>query len=199
MTLTNREKYILFATIAIAVGTVLYLQGIEPLYTTYLERQALLEKEQTQFKNNVQLLQEAKAIEEGYRRIEAQFPKEEPGKDPEHSFSEDVDAAAEAILPGERRVIEPVQHEEIKDVTGYEFLTLAMSITGDLPKIAQLLKGFDQKGFLIKSIVLTHSRGVDNPELQLQITLARIVKVEEQPETVGPRRPGSRRLGGRRL
>jgi type II secretory pathway component PulM len=82
MTLTNREKYILFATIAIAVGTVLYLQGIEPLYTTYLERQALLEKEQTQFKNNVQLLQEAKAIEEGYRRIEAQFPKEEPGKDP---------------------------------------------------------------------------------------------------------------------
>ncbi|MGB9692600.1 MAG: hypothetical protein ACPL7D_10575 [Candidatus Sumerlaeaceae bacterium] len=199
MALSKREQKILYITVALASGAVLYLLGLEPLYKAYMDRQEELDKELGAFQKNVQLLQQAKSIEEGYRRIEAQFPKEEPGKDPEHSFSEDVDAAAEAILPGERRVIEPVQHEEIKGVTEYEFLTLAMNITGELPKIAQLLKGFDQKGFLIKSIVLTHSKGVDSPELQCQLTLARIVKVEEQPEKLGPRRPGARRLGGRRL
>lgn len=198
MALSKRERNILYLTAAVIVGTVIYLEAIEPLYTAYLQRQNELESEQSLFQKNVQLLQQAKSIEEGYRRIEAQFPKEEPGKDPEHSFSEDVDATAEALLPGERRVIEPVQHEEIKGVTEYEFLTLAMNITGELPKIAQLLKGFDQKGFLIKSIVLTHSRGVDSPELQLQITLARIVKVDQPPEPTTSRRSGSRRLGGRR-
>lgn len=198
MTLSKRERNILYVTVAVIAGTVLYLWGIEPLYTAYVERESELESARATFQKNIELLQQAKSIEEGYRRIEAQFPKEEPGKDPEHSFSEDVDAAAEALLPGERRIIEPVQHEEIKGVTEYEFLTLTLTITGDLPKIAQLLKGFDQKGFLIKSIVLTHSRGVDSPELQLQVTLARIVKVEAQPETLSRRRPGARRVGGRR-
>lgn len=198
MALSSRERKILIITGAVVVGTLLYLQAIEPLVQAYQTRQEALDKEQATYEKNVGLLSQARSIEEGYRRIEAQFPKEEPGKDPEHSFSEDVDAAAEAILPGERRVIEPVQHEEIKGVTEYEFLTLAMNITGELPKIAQLLKGFDQKGFLIKSILLTHSKGVDSPELQCQVTLARIVKVEEPTETVGPRRPGARRIGGRR-
>jgi len=198
MALSSREKKIVYLTGAIVLGTLIYLEGIEPLYTAYQERQEVLEKERSTYQKNVELLGQAKTIEEGYRRIEAQFPKEDPEKDPEHSFSEDVDAAAEAILPGERRVIEPVQHEEIKGVSEYEFLTLAMNITGELPKIAQLLKGFDQKGFLIKSILLTHSKGVDSPELQCQVTLARIVKVEEPTETVGPRRPGARRIGGRR-
>ncbi|AXA36419.1 MAG: hypothetical protein D6691_07300 [Candidatus Hydrogenedentota bacterium] len=198
MTLSKRERSILYVTIAVVVGAVLWTQAIAPLYDQYVMLQEELERERATFNKNVEILKNAKNIELGYRRIEAQFPKEEPGKIPEHAFSEDVDAAAEALLPGERRTIEPVQHEEIKGVNEYEFLTLAMNITGELPKLAQLLKGFDQKGFLIKSIVLTHSKGIDNPELQLNVTLARIVKIEETEQT-GPRRPGSRRLGGRRL
>jgi hypothetical protein len=198
MALSNRDRKILYVTVGLLAVTAIYLEAVEPLFKAYMERQGELEKASSTYKKNVELLGQAKTIEEGYRRIEAQFPKEEPGKDPEHSFSEDVDNAAEALLPGERRIIEPVQHEEIKGVTEYEFLTLTLTITGELSKIAQLLKGFDQKGFLIKSIVLTHSRGVDSPELQLQVTLARIVKVEEQPDSVGSRRPGARRIGGRR-
>jgi hypothetical protein len=199
MALNKRERKILGVTILVVLGTALWTQGISPLYDRYLQLQGNLDTEQALFNKNSMILQDANKIEQGYKRIEAQFPKEEPGKSAEHAFSEDVDAAAESILPGERRNIEPVQHEEIKDVTEYEFLTLAMSITGELPNIAQMLKGFDQQGFLIKTIVLTHSKGVDTPDLQLNITLARIVKIEENQAQVGARRPGSRRLGGRRI
>ena len=93
-----------------------------------------------------------------------------------------------------KRDIAPVTPDEIKGVKGYEFYVLTMTVFGELDKIAQLLKGLDQKGFLIKNISLFQNKGPDNPELKLDLTLARIVKVEQE-EDGGPRRPGSRRLG----
>jgi hypothetical protein len=201
MVLSKRELRILWITIAVGGGTLLWAYGIVPLYDRYKTVSEELTKEEQTFVKNKDKLNRATKIQADYQRIEAQFPKDVPGKRPDHAFSEDVDAAAEAILPGEKRTIEPVQTEEIKDVTGYEFLTLAMGITGELDKIAQLLKGFDQKGFLIKSISLYHTKGVTNPELKLDITLARIVKVEqEEDKGPGRRRPGLRKpaTGGRK-
>ena len=92
----------------------------------------------------------------------------------------------------------PDKPEEIKDVNGYEFLVLSFGTTGELPGIATLLKSFDAKGFLVKSITRAQNRGVDNPELKLDMTLARIVKLEEEGDaTAGPGRPRPRKsLGG---
>jgi hypothetical protein len=199
MALSKREMKILWLTVAVAGTYVLYTWGIAPLYDSYITTRDELEMEEAKYQSNVDKLARADSIEEDYRRIEATFPKEDPEKDPRHSFSEDVDAAAAAILPDARKEIKPVNEDDIKGVDGYELLTLEMTIVGELPKLATLLKGFDQKGFLIKSIRITHFKGVDNKDLKLDITLARIVKVEEEEEQSGRRRPGSRRLrsGGR--
>ena len=91
-----------------------------------------------------------------------------------------------------------VEHEQIADVEDYEILTFPITSVGELENIALLLKGFDQKGFLVKNLLITHARNIDDPELRLEITLARIVKVEEdrmRPRGLGIRR-GSR--GGAR-
>jgi hypothetical protein len=200
MALSKREMNILWLTLAIAGGVVLWSYGLSPLWETYTVTRDELQKEEAKYNSNRDKLKRAKTIEADYQRIEATFPKtEEPGQRADHAFSADVDAAAEAILPGGKRDIQPVIEEEIKGVKGYEFLTLTMTVFGELDKIAQLLKGFDQKGFLIKSISLFQNKGVDNPELKLDLTLARIVKMQEDGDS-GPRRPGSRRLtsGGRR-
>lgn len=199
MALSKRELRILWVTVAVAGSVLLWTQGISPAWQYYTDMQDKVEKEQKKYDSNKNILKTEKKIEADYRRIEAQFPKEDPARSPEHQFSEDVMAAAAEILPGRIPVIDQiVQHEEIKGVTQYEFLTFAIRITGELDKLSELLKGFDQKGFLIKSIVLMQSKGIDNPELDLSITLARIVKIEQDEQTVGPRRPGTVKIGGGR-
>jgi hypothetical protein len=196
MALSNREQKILYITVAL-VGAVVLWWGVAPIWDSYTELRADLEAEKRTFDNNKAVLQRTEQIEEEFRRVEAQFPDVEEGRSPDFAFSEDVAAAVESILPGERRpVIQPVQSEAIKNVTDYEFLNLTMTVTGEYEKLAQLLKGFDQKGFLIKSITLDHSNP-DKPELSLDITLARIVKLEEETEEGGGRigrRPGGRRI-----
>ena len=194
MALSKREMNILWLTLALAGVVVLWAYGISPLWETYTTTREVLKKEEAKYVSNRDKLKRAKTIEADYQRVEAQFPKDEPGRRPEYAFSEDVDAAAEAILPGGKRDIAPVTPDEIKGVKGYEFYVLTMTVFGELDKIAQLLKGLDQKGFLIKNISLFQNKGPDNPELKLDLTLARIVKVEQE-EDGGPRRPGSRRLG----
>jgi hypothetical protein len=198
MTLNKRETRILWVTISMIGGLLLWTQGVGPLYDKYVQLQDSLAKEQKKYQDNVKILSTADKIEADYKRIEAQFPKEVEGKSPEHQFSEDVVAAAAQILPDKVPSVDIVQHEAIKEINDYEFLTFAAAITGELDKISQLLKGFDQKGFLIKMIKLAHTRGPDSPELKLEITLARIVKIAEDEFVGGPRRPGTVKFGGRR-
>lgn len=197
MALNKREMTILWVTILIIAGVVLWVYAFEPVYQSYSSILADLEKEEKLFKSNVSVLEDTKKIEEDYKRIEATFPKDNPDKLPEMQFSEDVDAAAEAILPGEKRNIEPVQHADIKDVTGYEFLTLAMRTQGEYHKISQLLTGFDQKGFLMKSITLQRPN-IDRPDMTLDVTLARIVKLQMDDESNRSRggKRGARRSRG---
>ena len=201
MALNARELKILYLTVAVAVGALLWNYGVRPIYENYQLLTARLAEERATFEKNRDILSRTRQIEQDYRQVEATFPQQDD-RNPEDAFSEDVDAAAEEILPGKRRVVEPVKSEEIKGVEGYEFLTLTLGVTGDLESISRLLKGFDQKGFLIKSLSLTHSRGIDEPDLKLDVTLARVVKIEEQPaEGPGLRRPSARprtRPAGRR-
>ena len=194
MALHARELRFAYATGAAAVAALLWFYGVKPIVERYTELSANLETEESKFKANRDILSRTSKIEEAYRRVEATFPAQDD-RNPDDAFAEDVDAAAKEILPDKRRTVEPAKTEEIKGVTGYEFLTLNMGITGDLDSLAQLLKGFDQKGFLIKSLSIQHNRGIDDKELKLDVSLARIVKTEEETDTV--RKPGSLLGGGK--
>ena len=187
MALSNREQKILQLTIVV-VGGVLLWWGVAPIWDNYVQLKEDLEAEKATFNKNKKILQRTEEIEEEFRRVEAQFPDVEEGRSPDFAFSEDVAAAVESILPGERRpAIQPPKSEPIKNVDDYEFLNLVMDVSGQYEKLAQLLKGFDQKGFLVKSITLDHSNP-DKPELSLNITLARIVKLEDEEPDGGARR-----------
>lgn len=193
MALSKRETKILYLTVAIALVAVLWYQGIAPIYDDYLSQQQQLEAEIAKFKDNSRTMADADKIKSEYERIKAQFPKDVAGKKPEESFSEEVMNAAQTILPGRTPQADLVDRVKIAEVDDYEFLTFSIKSIGELQNIAQLLKGFDQKGFLIQKIVLQHQRGVDDPNLSLELTLARIVKVEAQDETgIGRPRKGGR-------
>lgn len=180
MALSSRELRIAWATVAIVVGAVLWQYGVSPLLDNYQQLLEVLEAEEKVFNENKAIMAQKSKIEENYRKIMAMFPKDDPEKDPAAAFSEDVDAAVRAILPGAPCQIEVVERAEIKDVPEYQFLKITVNTRGELEKIAQLLKGFDQKGFLIKNLTVRQTKGIDNPELSLNFTLARIVKVEEE-------------------
>ncbi|MBX7245892.1 MAG: hypothetical protein K1X53_10360 [Candidatus Sumerlaeaceae bacterium] len=198
MALQAREMKILWLTVALSGAALLWMYGISPLYDGYTELAEKLDREAARYKSNIEIVGREKAIEEAYQKVEATFPSEVEGKVPEDSFIEDVDTAASTILPASRRTGGmSVKAEEIKDVNGYEFLVLNFGTTGELPGIATLLKSFDAKGFLVKSITLAQNRGVDNPELKLDMTLARIVKLEEEGDApAGPGRKLRKPQGG---
>src|SRR5690242_16094043 len=99
MALNKREMRILYITVAVILGVVLWSQGISPIYDRYVEQQDLLQKEEQKYKTNMKTLATASQIEEQYRKIEAQFPKDDPNKDPEQAFRQEVMAAAQSILP----------------------------------------------------------------------------------------------------
>lgn len=197
MALNKREQRILYLTVFIVVGIVLWMQGIDPILSNWSANQEVLETERKNYEANVQTLNTAREIEEGFKKIEATFPADDdPEKDPEQTFSEEIVADAQNILPGKVPAPGSPQREEIKGVEGYEFLTFSVGVTGEFENIAQLLKGFDQKGYLIKEMTLQHSKGIDDPELRLELTMARIVKVEEEEEPAGGRKTNFVRPGG---
>ncbi len=197
MALTSRELKIIWLTGGVIAATVLWQAGIAPLWDQYTTRQAILETERAKYMKNVETLNERDKIEVGFAKIEASFPKDDPERAPEDAFSEDVMYAAQNILPGRMPQPGRVEHEKIEGVPGYEFLTFPITSVGELENIALLLKGFDQKGFLIKNLVVTHSRSIDDPELRVEVTLARIVKIPEDEGGPLRARPLGLRTGSR--
>ena len=199
MALTKREMRIVYLTAAVVVGAALWTVGIAPLWERYRTQQDLLSTERSKYLKSVETLDSRKEIEEGFSKIEASFPKEDPdGRTPEDAFSEDVMYAAQNILPGRVPQAGRVEYEKIEGVPGYEFLTFPITSRGELENIALLLKGFDQKGFLIKNLNLAHAKNIDDPELQVEITLARIVKVEEADASFKPTVSRRSRTGARK-
>lgn len=194
MKLNKRELRILYTTVTVAMAFVGYQYVFDPIYTQYTTQSNDVEKEYKTYVANRAVIAKTDQIEEQFKRIEAQFPKEEQGKTPEAAFSEAVEAASTGIIGQRPSSIEPPTSEDIKDVEGYHFLNLNMRVIGELSKIATLLKGFDQKGFLIKNITLYHSKGPDVPELIADITLARIVKNEEVDDSSGPKKRGTQHV-----
>ena len=193
MALNKRERSILWLTIGVFCAFVLWQWGIGPLYADYVETSGILDTERKTFEDNKKTLSRGKETEKQYKAIEAQFPKQEEGKRADHAFIEDVIGQVEAVLGARPKDIQPVVRDKMKDVPGYDFLTFSMRVTGELTKLSQLLKSFDQKGFLIQTLTLLQP-DIDNPQIQLDITLARIVKQEEEKKT-NRRRPGSLSLG----
>lgn len=192
MALSKRDQRTLTITVVLVLGFLVWSFGIEPVWQNYEELNETLEREQEKYVQNQETLKEAKAIEEGYERVEAQFPQDDPERDPSQVFNEEVvDLVQETIdvYPS----YSPPSTAEIKGATGYEFLILPLSVKASLGKVATLLTEFDKQGYLIQSATITRDSDLDKDELDVALNLGRIVKRVEEEEPV--RRPGALRLG----
>lgn len=181
MALSKRDQKTLTITIVLLMGTVVWLFGIEPLYNQYIELEETLEDERQEYVQNKQILAEAEDINEGYARVEAQFPKDDPERDPSEAFNEEVvDLVEEQI--GVIPEYSPPTKLEIKGATGYEFLILPISVKTTLEKAASLLREIDERGYLIQTAQLTRDANLDSNEITVELNLGRIVKIVEEEE-----------------
>jgi C-terminal processing protease CtpA/Prc len=190
--LNKRDQRTMTITLALVLGFVVWSFGIEPVWQKYQELNDTLEREQEKYVQNQETLKEAKAIEEGYERVEAQFPQDDPERDPSEVFNEEVvDLVQETIdvYPS----YSPPTTAEIKGATGYEFLILPLEVKTTLGKVATLLQEFDKRGYLIQAATISRDSDLDKDELDVRLNLGRIVKIVEEEEPV--RRPGSLSLG----
>ena len=199
MKLTNKDIKVLSVTVTLILGSVIWSFGVKPIIEKYSELNENLEKQISKYEENIELLNRRSEIEASYRKVEATFPASDERK-PSDAFIEDVEAATKEILPDQHPpIFDPVQWKEIKGVNDYAQLELNMKTSGQLAGLSQLLKSFDQKGFLIAQLRLSQPYGIDSPELSMDIQLLRIVKINEDEESTNEssrKRTGS--LGGYR-
>ncbi len=190
MAISKRDSTIAYAMGALLVAYLLWLFGIQPVYDQYTELNDELGTQQQQFAKNQATLGEAKKIEQGYKRVEAQFPPDVPDKDPADVFIEEVAALVTQTI-GKQPIVSPTNNEQIKGAKGYEMLSFPITIKDtELKPVADLLKAFDQRGYLVLNCTITRNGNLDKTDLQVEITLARIVKPEEAEAPVKPVKPG---------
>ncbi len=193
MALSKRDQRTLSITVMLVMAFVVWSFGIEPVWNNYKELNNTLEREQAKYKENQQTLAEAKAINEGYARVEAQFPQDDPERDASEVFNEEVvDLVQETI--DAYPTYNPPTTAEIKGASGYEFLILPLTVKTTLGKVAALLSEFDKRGYLIQSATISRDSDLDKDELEVELNLGRIVKIAEEEEEAAPR-PGSLKLG----
>jgi hypothetical protein len=190
MKLNPRETAILYTTVAVASTYLLWLIVLQPLTENWGALESDLQQQRDLFQSKVEVLSSRRSIEREYQRIQATIPADESdARTAANVFSEEVVTLAEAIMGGKLRDIGIVESQPFREARGFEILSFPLKTVGTWENISKLLKAFDQRGFLVRSVVLT-PRSIDSPEMQCDITLSRVVKIREKVE--------NRRLGGRR-
>lgn len=196
MALSKKDQRTLTITLVILLGYVVWAFGIEPVWNSYQDVNDKLDRELVKYRENQEMLAEAESIDEGYKRVEAQFPKDDPERDPSQVFNEEVVDMVDEII-GVIPNFAPPNTAEIKGASGYEFLLLPITIDEvKLDKVADLLKGFEKKGYLIQTATITRDTDLNKDDLSMELNLGRIVKIDSEVEEAGPARPGSLRLRG---
>ena len=179
MKISERDSKILIVIAVLLIGAASWKFIIQPVVTRYNDLNGSLESEIETHNKNVSILERRQEIELSYRRVEATFPADDANRGPYYAFQEDVESAIDELFPGQQKKVDlPLEEPINKSISEYTKLYLAARTSGDFSKITQLLKGFDQKGFLITELSIRQARGIDDPEMTLDLRLDRILKVE---------------------
>ena len=76
--LSKKDQKILTYIVFMVLAFVVWSFAIEPAYTNFVELNESLEKAKETYTANQETLAEAESIDDGYARVEAQFPKDDP-------------------------------------------------------------------------------------------------------------------------
>jgi hypothetical protein len=186
MRISGRERMLLIVTGTVICAAIVYRFGIGSIYESLRSSSEQLGTVEKTYQRYVKQLDQRDRIERAYGEIEDQFPKRDPGHDPAHQFSEEVDALC-SQLGFANPNIEPAKERPIEDVEDYRFILLTIKTEGDFASVVRLLKGFDSKSLLIRELTLNSY--LDQDRLRIAVTVARIVKAEKvaEPPTSRPR------------
>jgi hypothetical protein len=172
---TLRERILLAATLAVAIGAGIYRfsgdadwfgglsfagKEIADLQETYEESRMILSREES--------------IQEEFRTIEAQYART-PGLTPEKDFSEKVHGMC--VEMGLAPQLSPYEFENIPSVEEYGLIFLPVTFAGQYAKVARLLKNLDAAGFMIDALKITNQK--DQDYVSCDLSVARPVKKAE--------------------
>ena len=170
-------------------AAIVYKFGIIRVYEGFRFSAEQLRTVEKTYQLYVRQMEQRERIERAYREIEDQLPKREPGRNPAHQFSEEVDTLC-SQLGFANPTIEPAKEKPIEDVEDYRFILLTVKTEGDFRSITRLLKGFDNKSLLIRELALNSY--LDRDRVRVAVTVARIVKADEAAERPAARPRASR-------
>ncbi len=169
---TTREKILLAATLAIAIGAIAYrlsgdgewFGGLSFAGGETADLQDIYDESRT-------ILSREDDIQEQFRTIEAQYTRA-LGLSPEKDFSEKVYAmCVDMGLPPKHS---PYEFEDIPDVEEYGLIFLNVSFAGQYSKVARLLKNLDASGYMIDGLRITNQQ--DQDYVSCHLSVARPVK-----------------------
>jgi hypothetical protein len=180
--MTSREKTILIATAAVAIGALLYnffLVGFLDRLDAVNSNLKVAEDEFALMRNE---LQAGKRVDEQYAKLAAALPKREPGRRPEMVFTEEIAKLCSELNISPAPTIKPHKIAEIPDVPGFSYLILPIEgIQGDVKTITDVLAGFYQRSFIILEmhIASLSSESSNTGQLTMSMQVAQIVRTEE--------------------
>lgn len=179
--MTKRERMLGGFILAILVGWLIIQFGILNVLETVKSRKKALKIVHETYDAYVKKLEMAPHIKKRYGDVVGDKGEELPGSsyDAEKEFSEFVADLCKQLGFRYPR-IQPPEKEEIEGVEDYEFITLTVDAKGNLSNVSKLLKGFEQQAVLIRDLSLGST--LDRPDIDVSITVARLVKSEPEEE-----------------
>ncbi len=191
MKISGRERILMVVVGVFMCAAIVYKFGITRVYEGFRFSTEQLQTVEKTYQRYVRQMEQRERIERAYTEIEDQFPKHEPGRNPAHQFSEEVDTLC-SQLGFANPTIEPAKEKPIENVEDYRFILLTVKTEGDFRSITKLLKGFDSKSLLIRELALISY--LDRDRIRVAVTVARIVKADEAAERTAAARPRARRI-----
>lgn len=190
--MNKREKILGGSSLLLVLGLIFYQFGFSSVYEKISFDSSDLDNLKQTHEKYQGYMKKENQIRKKYNEIvgKDKNPGENTGKDPQKEFSEFVSELCKRLDFKYPR-IDPPKIAPIDNVDDYAFVTLDINTNGDIQSISKLLKGFDREAVLIRELTI-RSR-LDNPVLDLTITVARMVQVEapEQEKEKTPSKEGA--------
>lgn len=184
MALSKREKILASLVVGVFAMWLVVQYGVLRIYGALSMRAETLTTTRKTFTEYDKKMKKGVGIRQRYEEIAGRYASVDTEKksDPRKDFSEFVANLCRRLgfnYPN----IEPPKIEPIEEVDDYSFITLAVHTRGDREKVAKLLKGFDAEAVLIRQLDIRAR--LDNPVLDVTLTVARMVKMKPAKKTKG--------------
>lgn len=189
----GRERGLLILTVTvICVALIYHFFLAKALEGSFSIAGGALENSRETFRRCVKTIRESGDTRQRYKEIAYSLPEQNPGQDPAETFQNQLYRLLSEQLGARNLNFGNYKYEEIKNVNDYYFVNIEVRISGTYYELIRLLKAMELQGLLIQSFQLKLEGRMQADTINLQVTVARLVKHDDAS------RQRSKRLGRRR-